>query len=133
MELGAEAWGPRFRDDLQDVYSPMTARLRLLLLPCLVPLSEVAFAFYLWWFAEFTGFLLQPPSCQKRQPSCFHGVDGIFTPKTGYICPIGYNSRASTLVVSGTEVKTPHGPNQGTRRQPTYLERLREVGFSSWN
>ena len=104
MELGAEAW-VAFRDDLQTLLtydSPAEA----LLLACLVPLSEVALHLPLV-VAEFTDFYSSRHHA-RNVSQLFHGVDGMLPPNWLHM-PIGYNSRASTLVVSGTEVKRPMG------------------------
>lgn len=77
MELGAEAWAA-FRNDLQTLLtydSPAEA----LLLPCLVPLSEVALHLPLV-VAEFTDFYSSRHHA-RNVSQLFHGVDGMLPPQ----------------------------------------------------
>ncbi|HEX6280408.1 MAG TPA: fumarylacetoacetase, partial [Pyrinomonadaceae bacterium] len=98
----------------------------------LIPLSEVEFLKPVETIGDYTDFYC----------SIFHATnvgsmfrpDNPLLPNYKYV-PIGYHGRASSIVVSGTDIKRPHGQNRSDAEKPPVfipcknLDYEMELGF----
>lgn len=104
MELGPEVWqvlrGRLF--DLLTENAPEQARVA----PHLVPMTEVRLHMPLV-VSEYTDFYANRHHA-TNVGTMFRGPENALPPNWLHI-PIGYNGRASTVVVSGTEIRRPLG------------------------
>ncbi|MDW3224503.1 MAG: fumarylacetoacetase [Paracoccaceae bacterium] len=104
MELGPEVWQV-LRDRLFELLienAPEQARVA----PHLVPMSEVRLHMPLV-VSEYTDFYANRHHA-TNVGTMFRGAENALPPNWLHI-PIGYNGRASTVVVSGTEIRRPLG------------------------
>lgn len=58
----------------------------------------------------------------------FRGKDNALMPNWVHI-PVGYHGRASSIVVSGTPIKRPHGQIQPEKTKPPVFEKSRKLDF----
>lgn len=107
------------------------AETRKLVQRCLVPMSEVE-VFVPFRIGDYTDFYC----------SIFHATnvgsmfrpDQPLMPNYKYV-PIGYHGRASSIVISGTDIKRPHGQNRSNAEKPPVfipaknLDYEMELGF----
>ncbi|WP_299963198.1 fumarylacetoacetase [uncultured Roseobacter sp.] len=104
MDLGPEAWAALralLKDMLKEA-SPDQAQLA----PFLVPLSEVRLHLP-FVVSEFTDFYASRHHA-TNVGTMFRGAENALPPNWLHM-PIGYNGRASTVVISGTQVRRPCG------------------------
>ncbi|TMM52934.1 fumarylacetoacetase [Sulfitobacter sabulilitoris] len=104
MDLGPDAWETlraRLIDLLRDD-APEQAQVA----PHLVPLTDVRLHLPLV-VSEYTDFYAGRHHA-TNVGTMFRGADNALPPNWLHI-PIGYNGRASTVVVSGTEIRRPNG------------------------
>ncbi|WP_299734977.1 fumarylacetoacetase [uncultured Roseobacter sp.] len=104
MELGPDAW-QKLRDRLTELlkeYAPEQA----MIAPHLVPMSQVRLHMPLV-VSEYTDFYAGQHHA-TNVGTMFRGAENALPPNWLHI-PIGYNGRASTVVVSGTEIRRPSG------------------------
>lgn len=113
MELGPEAW-QELRDRLTDLlaedgYDTLRAdadmRVR-----ALIPQADVVMAMP-FVVTEYTDFYAGRHHA-TNVGTMFRGAENALPPNWLHI-PIGYNGRASTVVVSGTDILRPHGQIKG--------------------
>ena len=104
MDLGPDAWAAlrALLTDLLREHAPEQAQLA----PHLVPLSDVRLHLPLV-VSEFTDFYASRHHA-TNVGTMFRGAENALPPNWLHI-PIGYNGRASTVVVSGTEIRRPLG------------------------
>ncbi|WP_375569061.1 fumarylacetoacetase [Seohaeicola saemankumensis] len=108
MELGPEAWGAlraRLIQLLQDGSAERAA-----LEPLLVPMAD-ADMHLPFLVAEYTDFYAGRHHA-TNVGTMFRGAENALPPNWLHI-PIGYNGRASSVVVSGTPVRRPWGQLKG--------------------
>ncbi len=111
--------------------SEVTPEERSLVLKCLVPFSESNF--------DLPQFI---PNYTDFYCSIYHAtnVGSMFRPENPLLpnykyVPIGYHGRASSIVISGTDIKRPHGQNRSDAEKPPVfipcknLDYEMEVGF----
>jgi len=103
MDLGAEAWG-KFRADLIAALSEGSAK-QTALEPHLVTLSDVTMHMP-FAVSEYTDFYAGRQHAENMG-AILRGSASL--PPNWLHIPIGYNGRASTVVVSGTEIHRPMG------------------------
>lgn len=115
MDLGKDSW-QRLRTELTSFLeegSPMQAKV----LPYIVPLAEVSLHLPLI-VMEYTDFYSGRHHA-TNVGTMFRGAENALPPNWLHI-PIGYNGRASSVVVSGTDIVRPlgqlKGPNDETPR-----------------
>jgi fumarylacetoacetase len=98
---------------------------------CLVPVRDVRFEMP-FWIGDYTDFYC----------SIFHATnvgsmfrpDNPLMPNYKYV-PIGYHGRASSIVISGTDIKRPYGQNRSDAEKPPVfipcknLDYEMELGF----
>ncbi|WP_298974738.1 fumarylacetoacetase [uncultured Roseobacter sp.] len=104
MELGPDAW-QKLRNRLTELlkeYAPEQA----MIAPHLVPMSQVRLHMPLV-VSEYTDFYAGRHHA-TNVGTMFRGAENALPPNWLHI-PIGYNGRASTVVVSGTEIRRPSG------------------------
>ena len=115
MEAGPEVWAA-LRTRLQVLLAEGAAE-REAVEPHLVPLAEVALHMP-FLVAEYTDFYAGRHHA-TNVGTMFRGAENALPPNWLHI-PIGYNGRASSVVVSGTSVRRPwgqvKGPNDSTPR-----------------
>ena len=108
MEAGPEVWAA-LRARLQDLLAEGAAE-REAVEPFLVPRAEVALHMP-FLVAEYTDFYAGKNHA-FNVGSMFRGPENALPPNWLHI-PIGYNGRASSVVVSGTPVRRPWGQVKG--------------------
>ncbi|WP_424969301.1 fumarylacetoacetase [Dinoroseobacter sp. S76] len=108
MALGPEAW-QRLRAELTALLSEGAAQ-RETVAPHLIPLSDVALHMP-FAVTEYTDFYAGRHHA-TNVGTMFRGAENALPPNWLHI-PIGYNGRASSVVVSGTEITRPHGQLKG--------------------
>ena len=108
MEAGPEVWAA-LRARVQEMLAEGSA-LRAEVEPYLVPLAEVALHMP-FLVAEYTDFYAGRNHA-FNVGSMFRGPENALPPNWLHI-PIGYNGRASSVVVSGTPVRRPWGQVKG--------------------
>lgn len=104
MAMGKVEWA-RLRSELTRMLAAGSTAERHLL-PHLLPIDKVTLHMP-FTVTEFTDFY----SCRHHATNVgtmFRGTENALPPNWLYI-PIGYNGRASSVVVSGTDVVRPHG------------------------
>ena len=113
---------------LSETADPET---RKLVRRCLVPISEIE-AFVPFRIGDYTDFYCSIYHATKVG-SMFR-PDNPLLPNYKYI-PIGYHGRASSIVISGTDIKRPHGQNRSDAEKPPVfipaknLDYEMELGF----
>ncbi len=129
MDYGAGTLRSRISELLRD---DIDSNIRSLVEECLVPISKVEFELPVNQIGDYTDFYC----------SIFHATnvgsmfrpDQPLMPNYKYV-PIGYHGRASSVVVSGTDVKRPHGQNRSDAEKPPVfipaksLDYEMELGF----
>lgn len=108
MELGPEAWGV-FRRELTDLLSA-GSKGRAEIEPHLYPLEDVDL-FMPLIVSGYTDFYASKHHAMNVG-TMFRGAENALPPNWLHI-PIGYNGRASSLVVSGADVIRPNGQLKG--------------------
>ncbi len=108
MALGAKVWG-EFRAMLIDALSAGSAR-QDELTAYLVPMASVTMAMP-FNVAEYTDFYAGRNHA-FNVGTMFRGPENALPPNWLHI-PIGYNGRASSVVVSGTDIRRPWGQLKG--------------------
>ena len=104
MELGPRVWA-EFRADLADMLSAGSPK-QYLLTDHLHPLADVTLHLP-FLVSEFTDFYAGKNHA-LNVGTMFRGAENALPPNWLHI-PIGYNGRASSVVVSGTDVRRPWG------------------------
>ncbi len=104
MELGPDAW-TALRDRLMGILTYDSAE-QSSVAPHLVPMSEVRLHLPLV-VSEYTDFYAGKHHA-TNVGTMFRGAENALPPNWLHI-PIGYNGRASTVVVSGTDIHRPNG------------------------
>lgn len=104
MELGPEAWGA-LRARLQELLATGAAE-QAAVAPHLVPMSDARMELPIV-VAEFTDFYSGRHHA-TNVGTMFRGAENALPPNWLHI-PIGYNGRASSVVVSGTDIIRPNG------------------------
>ncbi|SDX90095.1 fumarylacetoacetase [Citreimonas salinaria] len=104
MAAGPAAWSA-FRERLTDLLAEGAAD-RAKVEPLLVPLADATMHMPLE-VAEYTDFYAGKQHAQNVG-TMFRGPENALPPNWLHI-PIGYNGRASTVVVSGTDIRRPLG------------------------
>lgn len=104
MELGAEGWSA-LRARLMELLAT-DAPEQATVAPHLVPMSEARMHLPLV-VTEFTDFYAGKHHA-TNVGTMFRGAENALPPNWLHI-PIGYNGRASTVVVSGTDINRPNG------------------------
>ena len=104
MELGPEAWGA-LRATLTELLAESAPKAALVS-PLLVPQAEATMHMP-FLVAEYTDFYAGRQHA-TNVGTMFRGPENALPPNWLHI-PIGYNGRASTVVVSGTDVRRPNG------------------------
>lgn len=122
-----------FRHRLSEILSADASdEVRSLAAECLIPQREVELARPLEHIDDYTDFYC----------SIFHATnvgsmfrpDNPLLPNYKYV-PIGYHGRASSIVISGTDIKRPHGQNRSDAEKPPVfipcknLDYEMELGF----
>ncbi len=106
MELGPDAWA-RFRAALQSLLAEgASADVIAQLRPHLIPLADVALHLP-FNVTEYTDFYASKHHAMNVG-TMFRGPKNALPPNWLHI-PIGYNGRASSVVVSGTDIRRPWG------------------------
>ena len=109
MELGPETWA-LFRKDLTDLlkenFDGAIAKNKSILEKSLIPQKDCILHMP-FVVSEFTDFFASYHHA-KNVGTMFRGPENALPPNWLHI-PIGYNGRASTVIVSGTDVKRPRG------------------------
>ncbi|MDJ0639367.1 MAG: fumarylacetoacetase [Paracoccaceae bacterium] len=108
MALGPETW-KNFRSTLTDILKENSPH-RTLAEPYLVPRhgANLVMPFHI---SEFTDFYASRHHA-TNVGTMFRGAENALPPNWLHI-PIGYNGRASSVVVSGTPIIRPHGQLKG--------------------
>lgn len=109
MALGQDAWST-LRGDLERLLaagSEHAAALTPLLVPVVDAILHMPFT-----VTEFTDFYAGKHHA-TNVGTMFRGAENALPPNWLHI-PIGYNGRASSVVVSGTEIIRPHGQLKGS-------------------
>ena len=104
MELGPEAWDA-LRDRLQELLATGAAEQAAVALH-LIPMSDARMELPIV-VAEFTDFYAGRHHA-TNVGTMFRGAENALPPNWLHI-PIGYNGRASSVVVSGTDIIRPNG------------------------
>ncbi|WP_270726492.1 fumarylacetoacetase [Shimia sp. Alg240-R146] len=104
MDLGAEAWGD-LRTHLIALLSEGSAE-RAAVEPLLVPMAEAELHMPIA-VSEYTDFYAGRHHA-TNVGTMFRGAENALPPNWLHI-PIGYNGRASSVVVSGTDIRRPWG------------------------
>ena len=109
MELGPETWA-LFRKNLTDLlkenFDEAIAETKSILENSLIPQKDCILHMP-FVISEFTDFFASYHHA-KNVGTMFRGPENALPPNWLHI-PIGYNGRASTVIVSGTDVKRPTG------------------------
>jgi fumarylacetoacetase len=109
MELGPETWA-LFRKNLTDLlkenFNEAIAETKSILENSLIPQKDCILHMP-FVISEFTDFFASYHHA-KNVGTMFRGPENALPPNWLHI-PIGYNGRASTVIVSGTDVKRPRG------------------------
>jgi len=108
MELGSDVWA-KFRNRLTDMLSDESGA-QDLLAGHLVDQSDVQMLMP-FTVTEFTDFYASKHHA-TNVGTMFRGAENALPPNWLHI-PIGYNGRASSVVVSGTDITRPHGQVKG--------------------
>ena len=125
----ASKWMRRKLVDLLSDSSPISSQ--NLLRKNMFPLSEVEFRFPLD-IANYTDFYCS--IYHATNVGSMFRPDNPLLPNYKYV-PIGYHGRASSIVISGTDIKRPHGQNRSDAEKPPVfipcknLDYEMEVGF----
>lgn len=99
---------------------------------CLVPADEVAFSLPFEWIYNYTDFYCS--IYHATNVGSMFRPDNPLLPNYKYV-PIGYHGRASSIVISGTDIKRPHGQNRSDAEKPPVfipcknLDYEMELGF----
>jgi len=104
MALGKKAWS-NLRSKLQTILAegnPNRGKLKIMLLPQSSAEMHLPFS-----VTEFTDFYASRHHA-TNVGTMFRGAENALTPNWLHI-PIGYNGRASSVVISGTEIRRPWG------------------------
>lgn len=104
MELGPIAW-EKLRSELTNLLQAGAAQ-RKIVEPLLVPLTSVQMHMP-FAIAEYTDFYAGKQHA-INVGTIFRGAESALPPNWLHM-PIGYNGRASTVVVSGTDIHRPNG------------------------
>ena len=104
MEMGPETW-KLLRDRLMGILSSESAE-QSQVAPHLVPMSDVLLHMPMV-VSEYTDFYAGRHHA-TNVGTMFRGAENALPPNWLHI-PIGYNGRASTVVVSGTDITRPNG------------------------
>lgn len=108
MALGPRAWG-KLRNELTQMLkdgSAQQSELEIHLVPMAVAQLHMPFI-----VTEFTDFYASKHHA-TNVGTMFRGAENALPPNWLHI-PIGYNGRASSVVVSGTDITRPHGQLKG--------------------
>ena len=129
MDYGATALRSRISELLRDDLDSTTRRL---VEECLVPMSKVEYELPVNQIGDYTDFYC----------SIYHAtnVGSMFRPDNPLLSnykyvPIGYHGRASSIVISGTDIRRPKGQNRTDQEAPPVfipcksLDYEMEVGF----
>jgi len=108
MELGPEAWAALRTRLIQLLADGSTDRAAVE--PLLVPMAD-AEMYLPFLVAEFTDFYAGKHHA-TNVGTMFRGAENALPPNWLHI-PIGYNGRASSVVVSGTDIRRPWGQLKG--------------------
>ena len=108
MEQGRAAWA-RLRQSLTDLLAEGSAA-RDQLAPLLVPMAGVQMHMP-FTVTEFTDFYASRNHA-TNVGTMFRGAENALPPNWLHI-PIGYNGRASSVVVDGTDIRRPYGQLKG--------------------
>lgn len=108
MELGPDAWDA-LRARLLDLLGTESAE-QAAVAPHLIPMQDARLHLPLV-VCEFTDFYAGRNHA-TNVGTMFRGADNALPPNWLHI-PIGYNGRASTVVVSGTDIRRPNGQLKG--------------------
>lgn len=108
MEAGPRVWRP-MRRRLTDLLAKGLAE-KTTVSACLLPMTDVAMALP-FTVTEYTDFYASKHHA-FNVGSMFRGPENALPPNWLHM-PIGYNGRASSVVVSGTDVVRPHGQLKG--------------------
>jgi len=109
MEAGPETWSA-VRAVLKKLLSEQNTSARDAISGCLRPMGEVSMAMP-FDVMEFTDFYAGRHHA-TNVGTMFRGAENALPPNWLHI-PIGYNGRASSVVVSGTDVRRPWGQLKG--------------------
>jgi len=104
MELGPEAWDA-LRDRLQELLAEGAPE-QATVAPMLIPMADARMELPIV-VAEYTDFYAGKHHA-TNVGTMFRGADNALPPNWLHI-PIGYNGRASSVVVSGTDIIRPNG------------------------
>ncbi|MEM9342268.1 MAG: fumarylacetoacetase [Pseudomonadota bacterium] len=108
MSLGPEVWRA-FRETLTDIFREGSPH-RALAEPYLMPRQGATLTMP-FIVAEFTDFYASRHHA-TNVGTMFRGPENALPPNWLHI-PIGYNGRASSVVISGTDIIRPHGQIKG--------------------
>ena len=108
MELGPEAWAA-LRDRLIQLLAEGSSE-RAAVEPLLVPMAQAALHLP-FLVSEYTDFYAGRHHA-TNVGTMFRGAENALPPNWLHI-PIGYNGRASSVVVSGTDIRRPWGQLKG--------------------
>ncbi|MBL8181857.1 MAG: fumarylacetoacetase [Blastocatellia bacterium] len=81
---------------------------------CLVPIGDVTFEMP-FWIGDYTDFYCS--IYHATNVGSMFRPDNPLLPNYKYV-PIGYHGRASSIVISGTDIKRPHGQNRSDAEAP---------------
>lgn len=112
MDMGPEAW-TRLRERLIEILSDGSG-LQDVIAPYLVPMSDAELHMPLV-VSEYTDFYSGRHHA-TNVGTMFRGAENALPPNWLHI-PIGYNGRASTVVVSGTDIVRPNGQTKAPDAQ----------------
>ena len=124
MELGPDAWG-QFRADLTASLADGSPK-KPILGPFLTPVRD-AFLHMPFAVSEFTDFYSSRHHAQNVG-TMFRGAQDALPPNWLHM-PIGYNGRASSIVVSGTDVRRPWGQIKPAPDAPPIFAPSRKFDF----
>lgn len=129
MKLGSNSWS-KFREELTNLlmeHPPNTiVNQEKTLSPFLIPQS-ICVLHKPFIVSEFTDFFASYHHA-KNVGTMFRGPDNALPPNWLHM-PIGYNGRASTVVVSGTEIKRPMGQLKPPTKDVPYFGASKRFDF----